>query len=258
MIDATPGYQQDSAGSPGFQAGAFQGGPEIVGDVGVVLGADAPMAFIAYAPVHHLEADARLVLAAVAEWSGPRAPVVGGGRRRRARRYHLDGDARLVLAADGAMAFTDAIARDDDDVLALVMASGSPAPVYARSRLHAHRAALDLAQLLDATEADDRRVAVERAVRGAWRSRVPGHLIALVAEEDDRLTGSGSGRRRAVSLSAPRGAGHRAAPGGAKSAGGRAIVRDARAGVRGHDGPGSGECDSLPGPSVSQAARMSP
>jgi hypothetical protein len=136
MRSASPSFQPDRPGSPGFQLGEFAGfdtlTPVAVGLLEVVLTLDATT-------------------------RGPR--LGGGGVRARRRRipYRAEGKLEVVLSLDARVRFSDAIERDDEEVLLLIGWDDPPTWPWGRRRRGDEKAAL-----IALIEADDALVAQRR------------------------------------------------------------------------------------------------
>jgi hypothetical protein len=128
MRDASPGFQGDRPGSPGFQLAEHQGFATrhrvILGDARVSVGADAVGGFRSEGPFHAYTGRAGLVVGASAV--GHR---VAAGRAHRLRRLDAAapvsrGATGVVVAASACIRFSTEIERDNEETLILIAAAG--------------------------------------------------------------------------------------------------------------------------------------
>lgn len=125
MRDASPAFQRDAPGAPGFQpaeAGGYQTQtPAVVGLLEGVLSLDG--ATSRYSPRTSAVGDLALVLSLDATTRGPRRPLGGGGRPARRQGAHYRAEAaelQFVLTLAGGARFSDWLERDDEEILLLL------------------------------------------------------------------------------------------------------------------------------------------
>jgi len=124
MRSASPGFQGDRPGSPGFQLaqdGGFQTqGAAELGALELQLTLDGTSS--RYSPRNAEVGELALMVTLDGTSRGPR-PLGGGGARpgiRRGIRFREEGQLELVLSLEGYARFVDEIEREDEELLLII------------------------------------------------------------------------------------------------------------------------------------------